>query len=85
MAVFPLVFLGVDFALLDPPFPLAAFPAMAPITPPTTAPTGPATLPMTAPVAAPAACFEMGGMEIVSEEEGDAVPLVFVGHNVGLF
>jgi hypothetical protein len=63
---------------LDPPAPdgradpilgpLAAFPAIAPITPPTTAPTGPAILPRTAPVAAPAACFEIGGIEISPDD-----------------
>jgi hypothetical protein len=47
----------------------AARPASAPMTPPTTAPTGPATLPKTAPVAAPAACFEIGGISMFSEDE----------------
>ena len=60
---------GLDFfALLEVPGRPAALPATAPMTPPTTAPTGPATLPMIAPVAAPATCFEIGGMEIFSED-----------------
>ena len=50
---------------------LAARPASAPSTPPTTAPTGPARLPKTAPVAAPAACFEMGGISMLSDDEPD--------------
>jgi hypothetical protein len=50
----------------------AARPAIAPITPPTTAPTGPATLPMTAPVAAPAVCFEIGGIEMFSDDEAES-------------
>jgi hypothetical protein len=47
----------------------AALPANAPSTPPTTAPTGPATLPKTAPVAAPAACLEIGGISMFSDDE----------------
>ena len=56
-----------DLLPVEEPLRPAARPANAPITPPITAPTGPATLPMTAPAAVPAACFETGGMEMLSE------------------
>jgi hypothetical protein len=63
----PLLGLGAELLGAD-----AARPAIAPITPPTTAPTGPATLPITAPVAAPAVCFEIGGIEMFSDDEADS-------------
>jgi hypothetical protein len=64
----PLLGLGAELLGAD-----AARPAIAPITPPTTAPTGPAMLPITAPVAAPAVCFEMGGIEMFSDDEAESL------------
>jgi hypothetical protein len=64
----PLFGLGAELLGAD-----AARPAIAPITPPTTAPTGPAMLPSTAPVAAPAVCFEMGGIEMFSDDEAESL------------
>ena len=47
---------------------LADLPAIAPITPPTTVPIGPAMLPITAPAAAPAACLEIVGIWMFSDD-----------------